>query len=87
MTNLFSIYTINVHLHRTNIRVVLIHRLSPLSIFLDWYVMSYWEEVSLILLDMRYQSRHVDTHVVSGLNGDVRFVIAWKLTFVNICNL
>ena len=28
-----------------------------------------------MLLDMRYQNRHVDTHVMGGSNIDVRFVI------------
>ena len=38
--NLFSICTINVHSHRINMWVILIYRLSPLSIFLDRYVIS-----------------------------------------------
>ena len=36
--NLFSTYTINIHSHWINIKVVLIPRLSPLSIFLDRYL-------------------------------------------------
>ena len=43
--------------------------------------------VSLILLDMRYQNRHVDTHAMSGSNSDTRFVIAWEFTLVNNHNL
>ena len=43
--------------------------------------------MSLILLDMRYQNRHVDTHVMSGSNSDTRFVIAWEFTLVNNHNL
>ena len=35
---LIGIYTINVHSHWINARLVLIPRLSPLSIFLDRYV-------------------------------------------------
>ena len=38
--NLFSTYTINVHSRWINIRVVLISKLSPLSIFLDRYMIS-----------------------------------------------
>ena len=34
-----------------------------------------------MLLDMRYQNRHVDTHVMGGLNSDVRFVIASVFTY------
>ena len=40
VTNSFGIYVINVHSHWINIRVVLIRRLSPPSIFLDRYVIS-----------------------------------------------
>ena len=40
-----------------------------------------------MLLDMRYQNRHVDTHVMGGSNCDVRFVIAWIFTYVNNHNL
>ena len=40
-----------------------------------------------MLLDMRYQNRHVDTHVMGGSNCDVRFVITRKFTFVNNHNL
>ena len=43
--------------------------------------------MSLILLDMRYQNRHVDTHVMSASNSDVRIVIAWIFTLVNYHNL
>ena len=40
-----------------------------------------------MLLDMRYQNRHVDTHVMGGSNCDIRFVIAWIFTYVNNHNL
>ena len=40
-----------------------------------------------MLLDMRYQNRYVDTHVMSGSNSDIRFVIVWKFTLVNNHNL
>ena len=40
-----------------------------------------------MLLNMRYQNRHMDTHVMGGLNCDVRFMIAWKFTLVNNHNL
>ena len=39
--------------------------------------------MSLILLNMRYQNRNIDTHVMGGSNYEVRLVIAWKFTFVN----
>ena len=39
--------------------------------------------MSLMLLDMRYQNKHVDTHVMSGSNCDVKKVIAWRFIFVN----
>ena len=40
VTNLFSTYTINIHSRWINIKVVLIPNLSPLSIFLNRYVIS-----------------------------------------------
>ena len=40
-----------------------------------------------MLLDMRYQNKHVNTHVMSGLNSDTIFVIAWEFTLVNNHNL
>ena len=40
-----------------------------------------------MLLDMRYQKRHVDTIVMGGSNCDVRFMIAQKFTLVNNHNL
>ena len=36
-----------------------------------------------MLLDMRYQNRHVDTYMMSGSNSGTRFVIAWEFTLVN----
>ena len=36
---------------------------------------------------MRYQNRHVDTYVMSGKKGDIRFVITWKFILVNNHNL
>ena len=40
-----------------------------------------------MLLDMRYQNRQVDTHMMGESNCDVRFVVVWKFTFVNNHNL
>ena len=34
-----------------------------------------------MLLDMRYQNRYVDTHMMGGSNNDVRFMIASVLTY------
>ena len=40
-----------------------------------------------MLPDVRYQNRHEGTHVMGGLNCDVRFVIAWIFTYFNNHNL
>ena len=34
-----------------------------------------------MLLDMRYQNRYVDTHVMDGSNNEVKYVIAWIFNY------
>ena len=36
-----------------------------------------------MLLDVSYQNKNMDTHVMSGSNSDIRLVIAWEFTLVN----
>ena len=75
MANSFSTYTINVYSWWIDIKVVLFLKLSPLSIFLDRYV----------ILIVRGSESH--TYVMSGSNSDTRFMIAWEFTLVNNHNL